>query len=108
MNDAPLLHCSFCNKSQKYVKTFIAGPKVQICNECIEICQDILNEDRKDLHVRVPSTNVPSLTSAVLCSLCFMPTPEDEALLIESRGVLCPGRVGAIEAAVAESRKGTD
>ncbi len=42
----PLLRCSFCNKSQRDVLKMVAGPEVSICSECVEICQDILAEDR--------------------------------------------------------------
>ena len=39
------LFCSFCGKSQAEVKKLVAGPSVFICNECISLCNDILNED---------------------------------------------------------------
>ncbi len=43
------LYCSFCGKSQHEVKKLIAGPSVFICNECIELCQDIiLDEEREE------------------------------------------------------------
>ena len=40
-----LLYCSFCNKSQHEVKKLIAGPSVFICDECIDLCNDIVRED---------------------------------------------------------------
>ena len=40
-----LLYCSFCNKSQHEVKKLIAGPSVFICDECIELCNDIVREE---------------------------------------------------------------
>lgn len=40
-----LLRCSFCGKSQNEVKKLIAGPNVYICNECIDICLEIINDD---------------------------------------------------------------
>src|SRR6266850_5779624 len=39
------LSCSFCGKSQKEVKKLIAGPTVYICDECIELCNDIIAEE---------------------------------------------------------------
>ena len=39
------LTCSFCGKSQKEVKKLIAGPTVYICDECIELCNDIIAEE---------------------------------------------------------------
>jgi len=42
---ADLLKCSFCGKSQKQVKKLIAGPNVYICDECIELCNEIIEEE---------------------------------------------------------------
>ena len=39
------LRCSFCGKSQNEVKKLIAGPTVYICNECIDICIEIISDD---------------------------------------------------------------
>lgn len=43
------LYCSFCGKSQHEVKKLIAGPTVYICNECIELCMDIVREDHRNM-----------------------------------------------------------
>ena len=43
--DSDLLKCSFCGKSQKQVKKLIAGPGVYICDECIELCNEIIEEE---------------------------------------------------------------
>jgi ATP-dependent Clp protease ATP-binding subunit ClpX len=40
-----ILHCSFCNKSQHEVRKLIAGPSVFVCDECIELCNDIIREE---------------------------------------------------------------
>ncbi len=40
-----LLKCSFCGKSQKQVKKLIAGPGVYICDECIGLCNEIMQEE---------------------------------------------------------------
>ena len=45
-NNYGTLCCSFCGKSQKEVKKLIAGPGVYICDECIELCNDIIAEER--------------------------------------------------------------
>ena len=44
-DDGKLLYCSFCGKSQHEVKKLIAGPSVFICDECIELCNDIIREE---------------------------------------------------------------
>ena len=41
------LYCSFCGKSQHEVRKLIAGPTVFICDECVELCMDIIKEDNK-------------------------------------------------------------
>ena len=43
---SPILRCSFCNKTQNEVKKLIAGPNVYICDECVEVCSDIISEER--------------------------------------------------------------
>ena len=43
-----LLKCSFCGKSQKQVKKLIAGPGVYICDECIELCNEIIESEVDD------------------------------------------------------------
>lgn len=44
-NQGKLLYCSFCGKSQHEVKKLIAGPSVFICDECVELCNDIIREE---------------------------------------------------------------
>ncbi|MEZ5447405.1 MAG: ClpX C4-type zinc finger protein, partial [Gammaproteobacteria bacterium] len=43
-----LLYCSFCGKSQHEVRKLIAGPSVFICDECVELCNDIIREEIQD------------------------------------------------------------
>jgi ATP-dependent Clp protease ATP-binding subunit ClpX len=45
--DAEILRCSFCNKDQNDVRKLIAGPTVFICDECVEVCNDIIADDSK-------------------------------------------------------------
>jgi ATP-dependent Clp protease ATP-binding subunit ClpX len=48
--DKKHLRCSFCGKSQDQVKRLIAGPNVYICDECIELCQEIISEEVEELY----------------------------------------------------------
>ncbi|MGC0372165.1 MAG: hypothetical protein DGJ47_000871 [Rickettsiaceae bacterium] len=48
MTNKKPLHCSFCGKDQFQVKKLIAGPEVFICNECVDICQDIALEEKHE------------------------------------------------------------
>ncbi|MDP7319037.1 MAG: ATP-dependent Clp protease ATP-binding subunit ClpX [Bacteriovoracaceae bacterium] len=53
------LNCNFCGKSQKEVKKLIAGPGVYICDECIELCNDIIYEDSVKSVSKTALDNVP-------------------------------------------------
>src|SRR5262245_45571660 len=46
------LYCSFCGKSQHEVRKLIAGPTVFICDECVELCMDIVSEENKSSLVK--------------------------------------------------------
>ena len=46
-NSKNTLFCSFCGKSQHEVRKLIAGPTVFICDECVELCMDIIKEESK-------------------------------------------------------------
>ncbi len=51
-NNKNILYCSFCGKSQHEVRKLIAGPTVFICDECVELCMDIIKEESKDTFVK--------------------------------------------------------
>ncbi len=53
------LSCSFCGKNQKEVKKLIAGPNVYICNECIDLCNDIILEEKEREEIRSGTHKVP-------------------------------------------------
>lgn len=61
MSDDRILQCSFCGKNQHEVRKLIAGPTVFICNECVELCSDILREEHKALLVKARD-GVPDIT----------------------------------------------
>lgn len=64
-NSGKLLYCSFCGKSQHEVRKLIAGPSVYVCDECVDLCNDIIREELKD------NTLSPKETSEAL------PTPQN-------------------------------
>ena len=51
-NNKNILYCSFCGKSQHEVRKLIAGPTVFICDECVELCMDIIKEESKDTFIK--------------------------------------------------------
>ena len=66
-NDKESLFCSFCGKSQKEVKKLIAGPTVFVCDECVELCMDIIKEDSKNNKIKVKqNTPKPSEINSIL------------------------------------------
>ena len=54
------LHCSFCGKGQKEVKKLIAGPNVYICDECIQLCNDIIAEEVEKEELLTSSNKIPN------------------------------------------------
>ena len=60
-NNGPekMLYCSFCGKSQHEVKKLIAGPSVFICDECIDLCNDIIRDDTGATETAKPTSDLP-------------------------------------------------
>lgn len=59
-NDGKLLYCSFCGKSQNEVRKLIAGPSVFICDECVELCNDIIREEIEEKQGPTVTTRLPT------------------------------------------------
>ncbi|HKO56926.1 MAG TPA: hypothetical protein VJ276_13710 [Thermoanaerobaculia bacterium] len=75
---------------------------------CINICLDVIAGDRKETAEPVearPPVAMSPYHVVIHCSLCEIPTPLEHMVAVHSRGALCPGCIGAIEAAVAAARK---
>jgi hypothetical protein len=114
------LRCSFCNKAQADARKLIAGPTVFICDECVEVCNDILLDDARiseDARVTGSAHSVPVRSAGgegrgeqpsypVMCAMCGLPVMLDDALGIAERGFLCAGCVTAVEAAIARRNGG--
>lgn len=58
-NGDKVLYCSFCGKSQNEVKKLIAGPSVFVCDECVELCNDIIREEIQEVHTE-SETHLPT------------------------------------------------
>jgi ClpX C4-type zinc finger protein len=111
------LQCSFCQKSQDQISKLIAGPAVFICDECVQICVDIIANDaagrgetgetaearargaaermNRD-HAAQPRVDSELPSWHVRCPLCEMVVPTDDAIPIIGLGVLCRPCVLAI------------
>ena len=59
-DNGKLLYCSFCGKSQHEVRKLIAGPSVFICDECVELCNDIIREEVQEQAASVTGNKLPT------------------------------------------------
>ncbi|MCL7462615.1 ATP-dependent Clp protease ATP-binding subunit ClpX [Pseudomonas sp. NW5] len=59
-DNGKLLYCSFCGKSQHEVRKLIAGPSVYICDECVDLCNDIIREEVQDAQAESKASKLPA------------------------------------------------
>jgi ATP-dependent Clp protease ATP-binding subunit ClpX len=59
-DNGKLLYCSFCGKSQHEVRKLIAGPSVYVCDECVELCNDIIREEIKEISPKRDQDKLPT------------------------------------------------
>jgi hypothetical protein len=98
-----VLRCSFCNKSQRDVVKLIAGPGVYICGECVDICNEIVAEDKVlQTGEKAGPRSIPQVAGAgepgmpVRCSLCRMVWPPERSVAFPDRGWLCENCVDMV------------
>ena len=98
------LRCSFCNRLQDEVRELIAGPRVFICDKCVEVCNDILADARRFAKPdgKQPNENTGDAPVAwqhrIQCALCRIPISANEAIVVsENCGMLCAGCVDAVK-----------
>jgi hypothetical protein len=96
--------CSFCGKHQDEVRKMVAGPTVYICDECIDLCNDIIaKEDSAEAsNPDLQPSIVGSPSVSVLCIVCHLPKPATEVLTVPEAGFVCHPCADAIRA-VAEA-----
>jgi ATP-dependent Clp protease ATP-binding subunit ClpX len=73
------LYCSFCGKSQHEVRKLIAGPTVFICDECVELCMDIIREENKTSMVKSATAFPPPGHHQGPRRICHRPAAGEEA-----------------------------
>jgi Pyruvate/2-oxoacid:ferredoxin oxidoreductase delta subunit len=85
-DESKTVTCSFCGKNQQEVRKVIAGPSVHICNECVNLCDEILvKENVKETESAVPSTEER------LCGICMEPRETDELIFLPHAAYMCAG-----------------
>jgi ATP-dependent protease Clp ATPase subunit len=103
------LRCSFCRKREQEVRKLIAGPQVHICDDCVQVCVDILEHDRRTTG-EAQRPHPPGIgpaawpASDAWCAFCGNVVDLANALLIEDRTLLCDGCVQSIAAAAKEAQ----
>src|SRR5262245_22757333 len=92
--------CSFCGKSDEQVARLVAGPTVYICDECIDLCNEILAQEiERDSPAGRPQSQVSAIGVEHRCALCNLPKPTDELVAVPDRGFICPVCVEAVRVA---------
>ncbi len=90
------LHCSFCSKSRAKVAKLIAGPNVYICDECVDLCNDIIVEE---IEAEAPSGKTRVIApTGFSCGLCHFPVEVGSFVTVPDRGLLCATCLDAIRA----------
>ena len=100
--------CSFCGKSQDEVRKLIAGPTVYICDECIDLCNDIIAEEvEQEAQPEGPANPVASLNTPTWCRVCRLPKSAEEVVAVSELGFfVCRRCLDLIRAATDEPAPG--
>lgn len=99
------LNCSFCGKSQDDVRKLIAGPKVYICDECIDRCNDILERDADS---ESPQRSPHPIQPIASCSLCKLPKEATELRIVAEKSALCLECIDAVRSVIDASEDPND
>ncbi len=104
----PVIRCSFCNKSLRVLAKIIAGPRVYICSECVEICNSILADELAEGPTPEPSNVGKAAVDSsppIWCALCDTSVPVDHALAVRDRGWVCRRCAGAVNEALSDTTR---
>jgi len=96
----PRLICSFCGKHQDQVRKLIAGPSVHICDECVDLCNEILEkESEHEAPAGQPPRQGTIFNLEASCALCHLRKPSEELSVVPDRGYICTVCLDAVRAA---------
>ena len=100
------LVCSFCGKSQDEVRKLIAGPTVYICNECIDLCNDIIRDEADfDQPVSENAAEPKETRQKPICALCTQPRGLTDLVHIAAGMRLCTVCLEAIHTVTEQREK---
>jgi NAD-dependent dihydropyrimidine dehydrogenase PreA subunit len=100
--DAQAPRCSFCNKSSDQVRKIIAGRTASICDECVEVCDDIVADEATPRSTGFGYGAPTKPITKIRCALCGQRTPYDDSVLTLRQGALCATCVSDVGGALAE------
>jgi ATP-dependent protease Clp ATPase subunit len=92
-------HCSFCGKRRREVFKLISGPRVFICDECVQLCRDILEKDKK-----APTPSSSETSRKLSCTFCGKSGDQVERLIAGPTVYICEECVEMCEDIVREAR----
>jgi hypothetical protein len=97
-DDAKHAACSFCGKNQNEVGKLVAGPSVHICDECIELCKNILVEELDSGGERKSKSAKATSRENRLCGICMEERESDELIFLPHAAYMCAGCLEDIQA----------
>jgi len=83
----PPVLCSFCGKRPNEVRTLVQGPGVCICDECVDLCQEILEEERRSSAGKAATGTTQGSEQGLSCSFCGARPGEQGVYVIAGRYV---------------------
>ena len=89
-------NCSFCGKGQHEVRKLIAGHSVHICEECVDLCDEILTKESVS-EAEVAAKSASTTPAQRLCGICMEPRETDELVFLPHAAYLCAGCLEEIQ-----------
>jgi len=101
MADQGEITCSFCGKSRDEVAKIVAGPNAFICDECVDLCNQIIEEEGAPAAEPPAAPAPPQPRGEILrCRLCGIAAIEPDALLVQNRWPICPSCIASVKSLV--------
>ena len=97
-DEAKLAACSFCGKSQREVRKLVAGPSVHICDECIELCRNMLAEELDAGETIGTKLATGASREKGLCGICMEERDSDELIFLPHAAYMCAACLEGIHA----------
>ena len=93
------LACSFCGKDQNEVAKLVAGPTIYICNECVDLCNDIIAEEveHESDAAKNSAAGKKQTNRERLCGVCMEPRDTDELIFLPHAAYMCAGCLEEIQ-----------